>query len=223
MPLPAEIAIGGLPGQAKNAACLPHGTPCDRYCIAFALDGKRDGNHGIRYMLTIKSGGLDDERVIAMLRFHHDTNHAVTPAGSVHVFDISRLKEPDIAFWAAWDGDRLMGTGALKRMDDANAEVKSMHTLVGARRTGVGSAMVWHIIAQARAMGFRQLWLETGSFDFFAPARALYARHGFVECGPFEGYAPDPNSTFMTRAIQPAQASTRLAADSFNSSPNTRW
>ena len=152
-------------------------------------------------MLTIRPGGLDDERVIGMLRFHFDTNMAVTPPGSAHVFDVGRLKAPDISFWSAWNGESLLGTGALKRMDDLNGEVKSMHTLASARRSGVGSAMVEHIVAQARAMGLQKLWLETGSFDFFAPARALYARHGFRECGPFEGYAPDPHSTFMTREI----------------------
>ncbi|MFO1035156.1 MAG: GNAT family N-acetyltransferase [Hyphomicrobiales bacterium] len=152
-------------------------------------------------MLRIVSGGLDDARVIAMLKFHFDTNISVTPKGSAHVFDVSRLKAPDISFWSAWNGDTLMGTGALKRMTARDGEVKSMHTLVTARRQGVAHAMVSHIIAEARAMGLKRLWLETGSFEFFAPARALYTRHGFTECPPFEGYKPDPNSTFMMRDI----------------------
>ena len=152
-------------------------------------------------MINIVAGGLDDPRVIAMLKFHFDTNISVTPAGSAHVFDVSRLKSPDISFWSAWDGNTLMGTGALKRMDHNNGEVKSMHTLVTSRRSGVAQAMVLHIIEAAKAMGLKQLWLETGSFAFFAPARALYAKHGFTECEPFEGYLRDPNSTFMTRKI----------------------
>jgi putative acetyltransferase len=151
--------------------------------------------------LRIVSGGLEDARVVAMLKFHFDTNISVTPAGSAHVFDVARLKAPDIFFWSAWDGETLMGTGALKRMSDSDGEVKSMHTLATARRSGVGSAMVSHIIAEARKMGLKRLYLETGSFDFFAPARALYARHGFTECPPFVGYKPDVNSTFMTREI----------------------
>jgi putative acetyltransferase len=152
-------------------------------------------------MLRIVNGGLDDARVIAMLKFHFDTNISVTPAGSAHVFDVSRLKEPDISFWSAWKDDILMGTGALKRMDAENGEVKSMHTLLTARRAGVGQAMLDHIMKEARAMQLKKLWLETGSFDFFAPARALYGRNGFTECNPFTGYQPDANSTFMTREI----------------------
>jgi putative acetyltransferase len=151
--------------------------------------------------LNIIEGGLDRAEVVAMLRFHFDTNIAVTPAGSAHVFDVSRLQQPDIRFWSVWNGETLMGTGALKRMDATNGEVKSMHTLQTARRGGVGQALLLRIMGEAKAMGLSRLWLETGSFDFFAPARALYAKHGFTECPPFEGYQPDPNSTFMTRQI----------------------
>jgi putative acetyltransferase len=152
-------------------------------------------------MLRIVAGGLDDAQVIAMLKFHFDMCLATTPPGSAHVFDISRLKAPDVSFWSAWNGEALMGTGALKRMDADNGEVKSMHTLEMSRRTGMGQAMLLHIIEAAREMGLKTLWLETGSFDFFAPARALYAKHGFTECGPFGGYKPDANSTFMKREI----------------------
>jgi len=57
----------------------------------------------------IVQGGLDDPRVIALLAKHFATNHEVTPPKSVHVFDVQRLREPDIAFCSAWDGETLLG------------------------------------------------------------------------------------------------------------------
>ena len=78
-----------------------------------------------------------------------------------------------------------------------------MHTAEAARGRGVGSAMLRHIIAAARARGMSRLSLETGSWAYFEPARALYRRHGFVESEPFGDYKPDPNSTFMTLALGP--------------------
>jgi len=84
------------------------------------------------------------------------------------------------------------------RVSADDGEVKSMHTAQAVRRKGVGSAMLRHIIASARARGMSRLSLETGSWDHFQPARALYARHGFVACGPFADYVLDPNSVFMT-------------------------
>lgn len=149
-------------------------------------------------MLRIVEGGLDDERVIAMLRFHFDTNMAVTPPGSAHVFDVSRLKAADVSFWSAWEGETLMGVGAVKALTPEHGEIKSMHTLQTARRSGVGGAMLRHLIALAKARGMKRLSLETGSFAFFHPAEALYRKHGFVDCPPFADYKPDPNSLFMT-------------------------
>jgi putative acetyltransferase len=148
-------------------------------------------------MLNILQGGLDDPQVIALLKFHFDTNIRVTPKGSAHVFDLSRLQQTDVMFWSVWENQKLLGTGALKLMGKDQGEVKSMHTLLSARRKGVAKFVLQHILAIAREKQLKKLYLETGSFVYFAPARALYAGHGFVECEAYEGYAPDKNSTFM--------------------------
>lgn len=152
-------------------------------------------------MIDIRCGGLDDRRVVALLKMHAEINRDVSPPESCHVFDLSRLKADDVSFWSAWDGETLLGVGALKRLDDAHGEVKSMHTAEHARGRGVGGAILETIIAAARAAGMTRLSLETGSMDYFAPARALYARHQFSECPPFGSYVLDPNSFFMTRWI----------------------
>ena len=151
--------------------------------------------------LRIAEGGLDDPRVIALLALHVSRARAVTPPGSSHALDLSGLRQPTISFWSGWDGEALAVVGALKRMSEADGEVKSMHTAEALRGRGHGRAMLAHIIDAARAQGLTRLWLETGSFGYFDAARAMYAESGFVECGPFGDYRPDPNSTFTTLAL----------------------
>lgn len=151
--------------------------------------------------MDIRRGNLSDGRILGLLRYHFDKCHEVTPPGSAHVFDVSRLAAPEIDFWAAWDGEELLGVGAMKPLDATHGEVKSMHTAETARRRGVGSAMLTHIIATSRAKGLKRLSLETGSFGYFEPAVALYKSHGFEECPPFADYKLDPNSVFLTREI----------------------
>ena len=73
-----------------------------------------------------------------------------------------------------------------------------MHTAQAMRGKGVGTAMLRHVIATARARGMSRLSLETGSWEYFSPARELYRSHGFVECPPFADYVVDPNSVFMS-------------------------
>lgn len=151
--------------------------------------------------MHISRGNLADDRILKLLRHHFDKCHAVTPPGSAHVFDVARLAAPEIDFWAAWDGETLLGTGAMKPLDSTHGEVKSMHTAESARRRGVGATMLKHIMATSRDRGLKRLSLETGSFGYFQPAVALYKSHGFEECPPFGGYKPDSNSLFLTREL----------------------
>ena len=133
-----------------------------------------------------------------LLAHHFASARAETAPGSAHALDLSGLKSADVHFWSAWESETVVGFGALKRLSDSHAEVKSMHTEQASRRTGVGRAILRHIIAEGRQMGFSRLSLETGSWPYFAPARELYSRHGFLECQPFGDYVADPNSVFMT-------------------------
>jgi len=140
---------------------------------------------------------------VALLQTHVGRARAETARGSAHALDLDALRGPDVTFWSAWEGDQVVGVGALRRLTPDHGEVKSMHTAESARGRGVGSALLRTILVAARAQEVTRLSLETGSWPYFLPARALYARHGFVECGPFGEYREDPNSVFMTREIEP--------------------
>ena len=155
------------------------------------------------YRLEIRDGGLDHPRVVALLEAHMRLMQSQSPPESVHALDLSGLKTPDIRFWSIWDGEELLAVGALKRLGADHGEVKSMHTAQSARRRGLASMMVKHIIAVARSAGLSRLSLETGSMDVFEPARSLYRRHGFRDCPPFGDYVPDPHSAFLTLELSP--------------------
>ena len=144
---------------------------------------------------------MDDPVVVHLLEQHLEHMHAITPVGSVHALDRDALSGDDIILWGAWEGGELLGCGALKALDAATGEIKSMRTATRHRGRGVASRLVEHIVATAQARGYRWLKLETGSNEHFAPARGLYERHGFTYCGPFGSYGEDPNSTFMVLAL----------------------
>jgi putative acetyltransferase len=139
---------------------------------------------------------------LALLMARHTADmHADTPPESIHMMDASQLATPGIRFFVMRDGDAPVAMGAFKRIDDAHAEIKSMHVLAEARGRGLSKRMLDHLVAEARADGFARLSLETGVQPTFIAARALYARAGFDECPPFEGYWDDPNSVFMTKRL----------------------
>lgn len=97
-----------------------------------------------------------------------------------------------------------MGCGALKELSLEHGEVKSMRTPQALRRRGAGRAMLLHILQEARRRGYKRLSLETGTAEAFKPAWHLYQSVGFTFCGPFAEYRPDPNSVFMSLALEGA-------------------
>lgn len=148
---------------------------------------------------------VDDPRlpdVRQLLERHLTFAFASSPREHVHALDTDRLVHPSITLFSARDGDGvLLGVGALKELDAAHGEIKSMHTAERARRAGVGGAMLRHIIDVARGRGYTRLSLETGTGAVFAPAQSLYARAGFAVCAPFGDYTRNPHSVCMTLAL----------------------
>lgn len=134
----------------------------------------------------------------ALLAEHLADMHATSPAESVHALDVGALKLPGMSFWTARDGEVLLGCGALKELDPTHGELKSMRTSAAARGTGVGRAILLHLLSVGRERGYARLSLETGTQDDFLPARTLYAAHGFIPCGPFADYTEDPHSAYFT-------------------------
>ncbi|MBD2111511.1 MULTISPECIES: GNAT family N-acetyltransferase [Cyanophyceae] len=151
--------------------------------------------------MHIREDDLTGPQIIALLREHLENMHEITPSGSVHALDLEQLRAPNITFWTAWDGNDLLGCGALKELDSTSGEVKSMRTPAAHRRKGIASSILEHIIDVARQRGYTHLYLETGSFPAFAPARTLYERYGFEYRGPFGDYTADPNSSFMEKSL----------------------
>ncbi|HBC3409603.1 TPA: GNAT family N-acetyltransferase [Vibrio parahaemolyticus] len=151
--------------------------------------------------MRIEIDDLERPQVLALLEEHLQDMYATSPPESVHALDVSKLKLPSITFWTGWDGEQLLGCVAMSQLEDGHAELKSMRTTPSARKQGVASRLLNHVIEQAKHHGIQRLSLETGSMAFFEPAHRLYEKHGFVYCEPFGDYQPDPNSRFMTLAL----------------------
>lgn len=149
-------------------------------------------------MLTIRRADFDDPALSAFLEAHLDDMAPTAPPESQHALNLDELNQPMVRMWVALAGDTLVGTAALAQLVTGHEELKSMRTDPARRGSGVASALLQHVLDDARSRGVDRISLETGSMAFFTPARALYAKHGFVECEPFGKYVLDPNSTFMT-------------------------
>ena len=144
---------------------------------------------------------LTHPAVIELLRLHLQRMHENSPPDNVFALDLTGLRAPGVTLWTAWDGDELMGCGALKELTPQHAEVKSMRTADAFLRRGVAAKILDHMVGEARARGYERLSLETGTGPAFDAAHVLYRRAGFEECGPFGDYEPTDFSAYFTLTL----------------------
>ena len=152
-------------------------------------------------MLKSIEGNFDNPEVHEFLINHFIELRSVSPKGSAHVLDIAGLKDPTIKFWSLWEENELMGSGALKFLDNEHGEFKSIRVSDNFRGRGNGIKVINHLINEAKKLNINRLSLETGAGDFFLTARKLFSKCGFEPCEPFSHYKKDINSIYMTMLI----------------------
>ena len=154
----------------------------------------------LRIMKSIENN-FDEPQVNELLLKHFIELRSVSPPGSTHVLDIPGLKDSTIRFWSLWDGENLVGCGALKILEKEHGEFKSIRIHDNFRKQGQGINVINHLINEAKKLKIKRLSIETGAGDFFIPARKLFKKTGFTACEPFAHYKEDANSVYLTRLI----------------------
>jgi GNAT superfamily N-acetyltransferase len=106
-----------------------------------------------------------------------------------------RLDPDDVApergaFVVAWSGDEAVGCGAIRRLDDGEAEIKRMYVAAEQRGRGVGRRILEALEGEAHRLGVRRIVLETGNRQ--ARALALYRSHGFTDIPAYGEYVHSP-------------------------------
>ncbi len=151
--------------------------------------------------LEIAEDDLSGEDVRALVALHLSGMHAASPACKVHALPLDKLRQPGVTFYTARVSGDLAAMGAIKHLDEAHGELKSMRAAPEWRGKGVGEAMLVHMLAVARARRYLRLSLETGRTEAFAPAVALYRKYGFDECAAFADYVVDEFSWCLSLAL----------------------
>ena len=152
-------------------------------------------------MLKSIEGNFDNTEVHNLLVKHFIELRSVSPEGSAHVLDIDGLKVSSIKFWSLWEGEELMGVGALKFLNKVHGEFKSIRVNDKFRNKGYGLKIINHLIYEDKKLNIEQLSLETGAGSFFHNARKLFTKCGFKACEPFSHYEKDVNSIYMNMLI----------------------
>jgi len=97
------------------------------------------------------------------------------------------------AFVVAYLDRVAVGCGAVRRLDEATAELKRMYVDPSVRGRGIGRALVEALEREARLLGVTRIVLETGTR--LAPAIKLYAAMGYMRIPLFGEYLSSPDTS----------------------------
>lgn len=69
--------------------------------------------------MDIRIDDLEGLEIAQLLQEHLESMATISPPESIHALDIEELRRPEITFWSVWEGEELVGCGALKELDCA--------------------------------------------------------------------------------------------------------
>jgi putative acetyltransferase len=155
---------------------------------------------------TIRRQRPDHPQVVALLGHLDDYLASLYPPEANHILDVQALLAPEVDFFAAWAGEVVVGTAAVRRMPGEPAtdgrpygEIKRMVVAPGQRGRGLGGRLLATLEETLRGQGLQLALLETGSAQ--AEAVRLYERCGYTQRAAFGGYPDNGLSRFYAKVL----------------------
>ena len=137
-------------------------------------------------------GSLDGSRLIAAL--NAELTALFPEPGATHFsLNEEQVKLGDGTFVVAYHANRAVGCGAVRRIDEATAELKRMYVDPSVRGQGIGRAIVEALEREARQLGVTRIVLETGTR--LKPAIQLYESMGYRRIPLFGEYVSSPDTS----------------------------
>ena len=129
---------------------------------------------------------------------------SVYPPEENYLLDLAGLLRPEVTFLGAWQGDTLVGCGAVRTMPGELAtegrpygEVKRMFVSTAHRGARIGARILAALESVLHAQGIDRALMETG--EELAQATRMYRAAGYVERGEFGEYPDNGSSLFLEK------------------------
>ena len=148
-------------------------------------------------MLTVAAGIFEPDHPAATFVNRHS-------AARSDVDDFQNQYSPPTGlFLVATDGGEIVGTGAIRRIDEATAELRRMWLLKAYHGLGIGYRLAQELFAFARAAGYRRVRLSTSAVQ--QRAIRFYEQLGFYPIAP---YRDTDDEVFLELVLSPVEEAT---------------
>lgn len=107
--------------------------------------------------------------------------------------------EPNGTFLVARLGDKAVGCGGMRRVDDSTAEIKRMYVRPESRNTGVARKILAALEGWAAQHGYTRIILESGTAQ--PDACALYESSGYERIEPYGVWKDSSESICYSKTL----------------------
>jgi putative acetyltransferase len=145
--------------------------------------------------LQIRRSALLSPIAVQMIAALNAELTAMFPEPGATHFSLSggQVAQGEGAFLIAYLDNVAVGCGALRRLDEATAELKRMYVEPSARGQGIGRALLDALEREARMLGVTRIVLETGT-RLIAAIR-MYEGMGYARIPLFGEYLSSPETS----------------------------
>ncbi len=105
------------------------------------------------------------------------------------------IKPPEGIIYLLISDDRVVGMGAVRRLEEGVGEIKRMYIKPGLQGRGLGKEMMTKLESKARELGYSTLRLDTAWF--LETAVHVYRKAGFIERGKYPGTESKGDSNYI--------------------------
>ncbi|MCX5920009.1 MAG: GNAT family N-acetyltransferase [Candidatus Melainabacteria bacterium] len=152
-------------------------------------------------IIRLEETGFDLTALKQLFQEHSDFNDSIgsplnTPCFKDELEQLPNKYAPihrGQLYLAKIDGE-FVGCAGLYQFSESIAEVKRVYVQTQYRGKGIGRALMEAVIADAKALGYQQLYLD--SLERMTNAKALYPKFGFKRIAPFND-DPEPDVYYM--------------------------
>jgi len=148
--------------------------------------------------VVIERATAPTAEIVALLTALDEDLSGPYSADQHHALSVEKLFQPEVRFFVVRRGDEVVACGGVG-FYDGYAELKRMYAKPEARGSGVASALLARLEAEARQAGRNRLTIETGIYQH--AAIRFYEKAGFVRRGAFGPYATMAPNAIATSAF----------------------
>jgi GNAT superfamily N-acetyltransferase len=157
------------------------------------------------------SVGFEDPNGEAAQKLIHDLCAELSErCGAPSPFSPSEATAPRAAFVVARINTQPVGCGAIRRIDEATAEVKRMYVTPAGRGQGISRRILATLERAASDFGYHSIRLETGIYQ--TRAIGLYESSGYRRIPAFGHYVGNPISVCYEKLLDDSSGQASTAA-----------